>query len=632
MNTKHSVSKFVVFLLVVFLGLSLFIAIKLASERQDIRNRAFVAMQPIAVSMVASTAASVQPGGYVDYQIKLKNVSGAQQSVIAGDVQFTAPTSLTISNLTCPTTGSPFTFQAANNINGTTVELGCSRQGGNSPLIMDANQEVLFGTFRAQVANTVPAGTTIPLVFIQNTVPLPGATTPTNLADTGTGSTVTVLSTATSTPTVTPTPPGSSDLTVENIQVVAQQSGSYGLFVDVRNISTTISSPPASVDVVIDGVLSHSQQQTNTLSPGWASHVYVMPLTSMPCSITATADPGNLISESNEQNNSRTLSFQCINGTLTPTVTPTPTLTTGASCVSQFSGDANGDGKVDMVDYEIWRKQTKGETLNSKTADFNGDGDINSVDYSIWLTSYLAGVIGPTCVPTRVPTATVTPTLTPTRTPTPSPSRTPTPTITPTPANILKPDLTISGPIVVSPNLQGVNQPVNIKFTIINQGQVSTSVLYRYTDQANGFASIATGNTCVGNTILLPGGTCVSSNNYTFSTIGTKTLSIGIDAENQIDESNENNNQFSTTVSIVNPTSTPTLTPTITPTPLPLAQCSQCKYEDNPDLVGACTLTQNQVCSKNGLSCGLVQRSCSQTGYRNNPECYTTGCVSVLNQ
>ena len=60
--------------------------------------------------------------------------------------------------------------------------------------------------------------------------------------------------------------------------------------------------------------------------------------------------------------------------------TPTPTT---------IPGDANGDGKVDGVDYLIWLNHYNQNSGNGvRDGDFNEDGTVNGVDYVIWLVSY----------------------------------------------------------------------------------------------------------------------------------------------------------------------------------------------------------------------------------------------------
>jgi hypothetical protein len=57
------------------------------------------------------------------------------------------------------------------------------------------------------------------------------------------------------------------------------------------------------------------------------------------------------------------------------------------ACPRKPEGDANCDGHIDLVDYELWRRENFGE-VKTKTADFNGDGVVNMVDYNIWVAHY----------------------------------------------------------------------------------------------------------------------------------------------------------------------------------------------------------------------------------------------------
>lgn len=52
-------------------------------------------------------------------------------------------------------------------------------------------------------------------------------------------------------------------------------------------------------------------------------------------------------------------------------------------CTSHPFGDANCDGRISLVDMEIFRREFNGQTLNGLQADFNGDGKISLVDYEI---------------------------------------------------------------------------------------------------------------------------------------------------------------------------------------------------------------------------------------------------------
>jgi len=69
----------------------------------------------------------------------------------------------------------------------------------------------------------------------------------------------------------------------------------------------------------------------------------------------------------------------------TPTKTPTPTFTITPT---PLMGDANKDGKVDIVDFNIWRNEFLG-LMTTKTADFNGNGTIDIVDFNLWRNAFL---------------------------------------------------------------------------------------------------------------------------------------------------------------------------------------------------------------------------------------------------
>lgn len=52
-------------------------------------------------------------------------------------------------------------------------------------------------------------------------------------------------------------------------------------------------------------------------------------------------------------------------------------------------GDANGDGKVDGVDYVIWLNHfDQNATHGPAVGDFNSDGIVDGIDYVIWLNNY----------------------------------------------------------------------------------------------------------------------------------------------------------------------------------------------------------------------------------------------------
>lgn len=76
-------------------------------------------------------------------------------------------------------------------------------------------------------------------------------------------------------------------------------------------------------------------------------------------------------------------------------------------------GDANGDGRVDGIDYVIWLNNYNTQTENGASAgDFNEDGRVDGVDYVVWLNTY--GQTVPTATPTPTPSI---PTPTPTTSP-----------------------------------------------------------------------------------------------------------------------------------------------------------------------------------------------------------------------
>ncbi len=89
-----------------------------------------------------------------------------------------------------------------------------------------------------------------------------------------------------------------------------------------------------------------------------------------------------------------------------------------------LQGDANGDGRVDGIDFALWLSHYNQNIGGSTNGDFNGSGKVDGVDYSIWLFNY-----GKTSTPTPTTHATNTPT--PTRIPTTPPTSTPSTSGTP---------------------------------------------------------------------------------------------------------------------------------------------------------------------------------------------------------
>lgn len=75
-------------------------------------------------------------------------------------------------------------------------------------------------------------------------------------------------------------------------------------------------------------------------------------------------------------------------------------------------GDANGDGKVDGIDYSIWLLYYNQPVEDeSHACDFDNSGFIDGIDFTIWLSHYGETVsVTPTLIVTPQPTHTITPT------------------------------------------------------------------------------------------------------------------------------------------------------------------------------------------------------------------------------
>ncbi len=146
---------------------------------------------------------------------------------------------------------------------------------------------------------------------------------------------------------------------------------------------------------------------------------------------------------------------------VTNTPTPVPSTPTSTAISPQGPcyplGDANVDGKVDVVDALLILRFVAAlsitGTFNQQNADVDRDGKITSVD-ALKIERYVAGldttfsgcgINPPTPTPTTRPTATPIPTVPPTLTPTPTPRPTSTPTPTPTTAPINTADINRDG-------------------------------------------------------------------------------------------------------------------------------------------------------------------------------------------
>lgn len=79
-----------------------------------------------------------------------------------------------------------------------------------------------------------------------------------------------------------------------------------------------------------------------------------------------------------------------------PTVLPSVSATL-TPCDTREKGDANCDGKVDFIDFEIWRKENVGEET-ALDANFNykdGDTKVDFIDFEIWRQGFTAEVPQP---------------------------------------------------------------------------------------------------------------------------------------------------------------------------------------------------------------------------------------------
>lgn len=75
---------------------------------------------------------------------------------------------------------------------------------------------------------------------------------------------------------------------------------------------------------------------------------------------------------------------------------------TSVSAQSGLVGDANGDLRVDGVDYIIWLQNYNANVTGPAKGDFNNSGKVDGVDYIAWLTNY-----GRTVTPTVISTPTI---------------------------------------------------------------------------------------------------------------------------------------------------------------------------------------------------------------------------------
>ncbi len=70
-----------------------------------------------------------------------------------------------------------------------------------------------------------------------------------------------------------------------------------------------------------------------------------------------------------------------------------------APCPAKSKGDANCDGKVDFIDFEIWRNEFMGEdTKTDANFNYNSDQKVDFIDYEIWRQSYVEQTDVPVCI------------------------------------------------------------------------------------------------------------------------------------------------------------------------------------------------------------------------------------------
>ncbi|MDO8488017.1 MAG: CARDB domain-containing protein, partial [bacterium] len=130
----------------------------------------------------------------------------------------------------------------------------------------------------------------------------------------------------------------------------------------------------------------------------------------------------------------------------------------------------------------------------------------------------------------------------------------------PTPFPPPLPDLGSPGIAQPSP-APVVGTPVRITFSIYNLGlYLASPAEFSYASQADGYSTILPTNTCTANTVLNPQGGCISDYSFTFPTPGLKTLTVKLDPNNKLQESDENNNEISVSFNVA-PTSSPSPKP-----------------------------------------------------------------------
>ncbi len=71
-----------------------------------------------------------------------------------------------------------------------------------------------------------------------------------------------------------------------------------------------------------------------------------------------------------------------------PSLTPSPSIVPSPSSIPAKLGDANGDNKVDGIDYVVWLNHYNQNISRPTNGDFNNSGKVDGVDYIIWVNGY----------------------------------------------------------------------------------------------------------------------------------------------------------------------------------------------------------------------------------------------------
>ncbi len=160
---------------------------------------------------------------------------------------------------------------------------------------------------------------------------------------------------------------------------------------------------------------------------------------------------------------------------------------------------------------------------------------------------------------------------------------------------------------------QYVGKPVNVRFTLTNDGKSPARALYSYSSQADGYSTLASDNTCGNSVILNSGESCISSYDFTFPKAGVKTMTVVLDSNNQIQELNEANNTQTIKITIVDPqiSAVPTIGKSCPATLKNVQFSAPCKSFTT---VGATSLTF--TCS-DGYSNTVSAKSCQPASYWN---------------